>query len=300
MNRAFVILAGTVAVGIVSGAGWRNQGTISNANAGERTEVIRLRAHFDSVDTELRSRELATLSASQRVERTRLIGWLREYRNAGRFPINDRFPNRMVPFFRDSRGTLCAMAYLIARSGRTEIVDRIAAERNNAYIAQLTDDPALVSWLAASGLSVSEAARIQPEYGGNVITEDQRDKLKSSYALLSIGLGAAAGGATGANLVAPSRTGKILGFVFGTADFIAGIMRVDENKGTKKVAIADMGIGAVSIIGALYSAAKTSHAKSAISVSPERAGILSGIRLVPDVAMVAGGPRYRISAARQF
>src|SRR5262249_55485030 len=73
------------------------------------TEADRLRAHFDSVNLELVSTTTAGLSESQRISRARLVAWLRDYRNAGRFPQNDRFPGRAVPFFRDSRGVLCAM-----------------------------------------------------------------------------------------------------------------------------------------------------------------------------------------------
>ena len=133
--------------------------------AGHR-EVARLRAHFDSVDAELRDASPAGLTAVQRSNRARLIGWLRQYRDAGVFPRNDRF-EAPTPIFRDARGTLCAMAYLIERSGRGDLVDRVAATRNYAFIPDLADDPALVRWLDSAGLSVAEAARIQPSYPGD-------------------------------------------------------------------------------------------------------------------------------------
>ena len=69
-----------------------------------------------------------------------------------------------MPFFRDDRGVLCAMAYLIDRSGRRDLVDRVAATRNNAFIAELADDSALRAWLDSVGFSVTEAARVQPSY----------------------------------------------------------------------------------------------------------------------------------------
>lgn len=134
------------------------------ATLARQREVARLQAHFDSVDAELRQASTLHFSPMQRRARTTLIGWLREYRDAGEFPRNDRFPDRSMPFFRDSRGTLCAMAYLIERSGRRDIVDRVASTRNNAFIAELADDPALRGWLNSVGLSVAEAARIQPAY----------------------------------------------------------------------------------------------------------------------------------------
>lgn len=129
-----------------------------------QVEVARLRAHFDSVDAELRHAQALQLTSSQRAARAALIGWLQEYRDAARFPRNDRFPARAMPFFRDGHGALCAMAYLIDRSGEHDLVDRVASSRNNAFILELANDPELRVWLERVGLSVSEAARIQPTY----------------------------------------------------------------------------------------------------------------------------------------
>lgn len=129
-----------------------------------RLEVARLRAHFDSVDAELRHAKVLQLTPNQRRIRATLIGWLQEYRDAGEFPRNDRFPERAMPFFRDGHGALCAMAYLIQRSGRRDLVNRVALTRNNAFIAELAGDPELRVWLDSVGLSVAEAARVQPTY----------------------------------------------------------------------------------------------------------------------------------------
>jgi hypothetical protein len=129
-----------------------------------RLEVARLRAHFDSVDAELRHAKVLHFTPSQRRARATLVGWLQEYRDAGQFPRNDRFPELAMPFFRDGHGALCAMAYLIERSGRRDLVDRVALTRNNAFIAELANDPELRVWLDSVGLSVTEAARIQPTY----------------------------------------------------------------------------------------------------------------------------------------
>src|ERR671915_2227604 len=148
-------------------------------------EVARLRAHFDSVDVELRGPQGLQLTPRQHTTRATLIGWLREYRDAGVFPQNDRYPGAAVPFFRDSRGVLCAMAYLIDRSGRRDLVDRVAATRNNAYIPELADDPELRAWLDSVHLSVTEAARIQPEYNGQGgIVDDEQ--VSADYAITSI------------------------------------------------------------------------------------------------------------------
>lgn len=129
-----------------------------------RLEIARLQAHFDSVDSELHRASARQYTVSQRRSRASLITWLREYRDAGQFPQNDRFPERAMPFFRDGDGTLCAMAYLIHRSGRGDLVDRVAATQNNAFIADLASNVDLRAWLDSVGLSMAEAARIQPTY----------------------------------------------------------------------------------------------------------------------------------------
>ena len=156
-------------VGMLAGAaalprGARAVAPTDSEPLARRLEMARLRAHFDSVDAELRHAKVLQFTSSQRRLRALLIGWLQEYRDAGKFPRNDRFPELAMPFFRDSYGALCAMAYLIERSGRRHLVDRIALTRNNAFIAELANDAELRVWLDSVGLSVTEAARIQPTY----------------------------------------------------------------------------------------------------------------------------------------
>ena len=71
----------------------------------------------------------------QRKRRHELIHWLTSYRDGGEFPHNDGVAVQPIPIFRDDRDVLCAMAYLISRSGHVDIVNRVAATRNFAYIA---------------------------------------------------------------------------------------------------------------------------------------------------------------------
>lgn len=56
------------------------------------------------------------------------------------------------------------MAYLIEQSGHGGLVARIATTHNTARIGDLKDDAELVAWLHRNGLTVAEAARIQPAY----------------------------------------------------------------------------------------------------------------------------------------
>ena len=252
MKKTVVTLAGSAIALVLSAASTPPKSPDVGRAPRLTAEVARLRAHFDSVDRELRGADVSGLSESQRKMRATLIAWLKEYRDAGRFPENDRFANEFVPFFRDSHGTLCAMAYLIDRSGRGDIVAKVAATRNNAYIHQLADDPELIEWLETSGLSVDEAARIQPTYGGPVIIEEHNERVSRPYAILSMGLGGFSMGTTTLNLFAPSRASGALGLVAGAATIIAGAEHLRDRGGNKRMAEADLTVGSIAAASALY------------------------------------------------
>jgi hypothetical protein len=93
-----------------------------------------------------------------------LLRELDTYRVRGVFPHNYDF-TRPTPYFVDRKtGTLCAVANLLARTGRRDIVDRVARANNNVWVAELAGDTAFVGWLDANGLTLEEAARIQVPY----------------------------------------------------------------------------------------------------------------------------------------
>ena len=98
------------------------------------------------------------------VNRALLLDELRRYRRAGRFPLNHAFRGRLVPEFIDAHGTRCAMAHLMEISGQGDLVRHIARTENNARVRELARLPELRAWLAAAGLSLEEAALIQPQY----------------------------------------------------------------------------------------------------------------------------------------
>jgi hypothetical protein len=289
MKRVSVILVAAASTVLLSAASWRIDRPLSQRALHLRAEVARLRAHFDSVDTELRTRDVSHLSVEQRANRARLIGWLREYRNAGRFPQNDQFPGRTIPFFRDSRGTLCAMAYLVDRSGRGDIVDRIARARNNAYIGELTDDRNLVAWIDESGLSVAEAARIQPQYDGpnpcctigpNPV---DRDRVSTGYALASMGLGGSSLGTIGFNVFSPSNTSGALGLVAGVATLIAGASYLDDGPGNQKVAIANTAVGSIAALAGVRTLFAKRGARVAAPPESAKRKMVSDATIAPDM-----------------
>lgn len=139
--------------------------TLHGANAAERGEIARIRAHFDSVLIELRARDVSSLTTARRANRNRLMVTLAAYRDRGVFPRNYDFAGEAMPYFVDRKtGTLCAVAHLLASTGRRDIVDRVARTNNNVWVADLKADTALATWLDRYGLTLTEAARIQVPY----------------------------------------------------------------------------------------------------------------------------------------
>ncbi|HEY3497650.1 MAG TPA: hypothetical protein VGK73_23290 [Polyangiaceae bacterium] len=95
--------------------------------------------------------------------RSLLLTELARYRRRGRFPVNPDF-EEPTPYFVDAQGTRCAMAHLLELGGEAALVRRIATTRNNARVRELADERRLLAWLDAAGISVAEAALIQPTY----------------------------------------------------------------------------------------------------------------------------------------
>src|SRR5262245_8356563 len=129
-------------LGVVAVLVFRSGGASSDAR-----EIARIRAHFDSVLTELSAYDARFSTAPQVARRQSLIATLRGYRARGVFPHNYDFAEPM-PYFVDRKtGTLCAVAFLLESTGRRDIVDRVAQADNNVWVAQLAGDTALGTWL---------------------------------------------------------------------------------------------------------------------------------------------------------
>ena len=304
MKRVSVIVVAAASTLVLSAAAWRSERPLTAHEAHVRGEIVRLRAHFDSVDRELRARDVSHLSVAQRASRAKLISWLREYRDAGRFPLNDKFLDESVPFFRDTKGTLCAMAYLVDRSGRGDIVDHIAKTRNNAYIRELTDDPKLVAWLDESGLSVAEAARIQPAYdGGGCCVIDPRDSrdegVDNQYAALSVGLGGSSLGTLGFNLFSPSRVSGAAGLLAGAAAILAGTAHWDDY-GDRKVARANAAIGSVAVLASMRGLFFSPSLKTGAPAQASRQNLVSDTYVAPDLIVSPTGTRVGLRMQARF
>jgi hypothetical protein len=168
--RPAAIIAIVAGVGMLS-IGSRDLEPPGWDRAANAREVARIQEHLSRVEMELRAADVSSFSPTQRANRARNISLLHTYWKAGRFPHNHDFPNQQVLYFADRHGTPCAIAYLIAESGRQDLVDRLVSTNNNGSVFDLAADsrvgPALVSWLDQAGITLDEAARIEPAYSAS-------------------------------------------------------------------------------------------------------------------------------------
>lgn len=147
-------------------------------------EVVRIQGHLKRVALLMRSAPTAHLTAEQREARRTVLAWLGEYRTAGRFPHNHVRPGQRVPIFVDPHGTPCAVGYLMLRSGHEALVEDIVRTDNLVRVRALRGDPRVAAWLDAHGITLIEAALIQPAYGSRPPTSTH---VSSSYRPATVG-----------------------------------------------------------------------------------------------------------------
>ena len=254
-------------------------------------EQVRLRAHFDSVLRELGARDVAHLTTTQQAARSELTTWLAEYRDAGRFPLNDRYADRPTPIFRDSRGVTCAMAYLIERSGRRDVVDRVEGANNLAYISELASDRELVAWLDSVGLTAEEAARIQPTYPPN--PDEIVDK---SYAKWAVVFTSASIATATWNLARPGNRVGFLGVFVGTLTVLQSLTPDQLGNAPhrdKTIDTMTRVTGASAVIAGLW----------AINRKPRSSGSVarvSSVELTPIVGVPFGTRPFTVGLAARY
>jgi HEAT repeat protein len=149
LAASLLVLCG--AIGSAFGAG---DGPASDETAAKQS---RLR----SVVAELRARDVSGLSAEKRAARTRAIDLLADYAEQAHFTVHHLAWPRTQPLFIDESGTRCALASVLDGFGEDAVVRRLALECNDAYLAEIPDDPDVARVLDELGLTIDEAAYIQ-------------------------------------------------------------------------------------------------------------------------------------------
>lgn len=165
-------------------------------------EQARVRAHLLGALAALRDAPTDHLDDTRRARRAALAAHLAAYIAAGRFPRNTTgLP--FTPVFVDDLGTRCAVAALLDATGGAALVHAVADTDNLARVHTLAALPALRDWLDAQGLTVDEAAGIQPAYQARdvvdwrpavaVVTEAAFGRSEGTGAHLALGVGARVG-----------------------------------------------------------------------------------------------------------
>lgn len=207
-------------------------------------ETARVRRHLEGAEASLVSRDAATLSPTRRAARVRCIADLQAYIQRGVFPHNHQLSGRRTPVFVDEHGTRCAMAFLIERSGEVDLVARIAATRNLARIRELADDAELVAWLDRNGITLEEAARIQPAYG-DVSNADDQDV--AQWTASAVGLGVASTGVVLNRSIGVSQgvrnTRGLLGVVLGITGAGLGVSAISAEGPVRVLGAVDVAMG---------------------------------------------------------
>lgn len=255
----------------------------------ERAEVWRIQAHLAGAERRLRSACTDALNPQQRLARARNIELLRAYRLRGAFPHNTGHPGRRVPYFVDQRGVHCAVGYLMACSGRDDLVARIHATRNNARIRELAGDPALVAWLHDAGLTLAEAARIQPSYG----YEPETDIVSSSYASSTAVASLVNGGLIAWNISGRERApGRgFLGMAVGGLTIALGAAKLDEPGDVQGFGIWNTLVGATTFALGTTRAFGHEPPKTSEAIAPDR----PSLALTPII-----GPAPGLAVALSF
>jgi hypothetical protein len=139
--------------------------TASNPSPTRTSAQAHVVQHLNGALDLLSERDLSSLTSTQLANRATLIETLIRYRDAGAFPENHDFAHEYVPYFVDQRsGALCAVGHLMNATGHGALVERIAQADNHVRVMDLANDAEVGAWLDTYGLTLAEAARIQPWY----------------------------------------------------------------------------------------------------------------------------------------
>lgn len=112
-------------------------------------------------------------------------------------------------------------------------------------------------------------------------------------------LGAVSMGATGLNLFAPSRASGAVGLLSGAATIVAGGAHLRDRGGNKRMAQADLTVGSIAVVSALYALVfkvKPLNRTAAAPALHESAGV----KWSPQVDLVGSSGRVGMGVQARF
>jgi len=238
-------------------------------------EQARIRAHLDSVERELRAKDVSTLTPTQRAARLRNLAILHVYWIRGVFPQNTDFPGQRVPYFIDRYGTR-------EQSGGGDLVTRVAATHNNARIPELRTDPELGAWLWRNGITLEEAARIQPAYGccpvGAFCIAILQPCPSTTSTSASVGYKVATGVSVGVDVLAvalnsvhtglPRTVSGGLGLATGMMGVVIGAANLDQSGTRRSLGFLNASAGAASAALGVYRITRKPGPQARFSLGP--------------------------------
>jgi len=180
----------------------------------------------------------------------------------------------------DRYGTRCAMAYLIEQSGGGDLVARVAATHNNARIPELRSDPELGAWLWRNGMTLEEAARIQPAYDGccplGVFCVDGYTEICTGTAGASTGYKNTTWALVGADVLTvvlgSNRRTAAVGLLTGVLELAIGFPNFDDGDSRATLGFVNAAAGVASMAIGMYRIARADSraekAASRLSVGP--------------------------------
>lgn len=124
-------------------------------------ETVRIRLHLRRIEATLRAASIS-VEPEDKALRLKYLDLLRTYINRSIFPRNYS-TTRPIPYFVDAEGRVCAVGYLMVKTGGQKLARQIATHYNNFYISDV-DVPVFNQWIAQSGFTKEELSMIQPEY----------------------------------------------------------------------------------------------------------------------------------------
>ncbi|MBL4754965.1 MAG: T9SS type A sorting domain-containing protein [Flavobacteriales bacterium] len=138
---------------------------ILDAKISLSTDIDLITTHLRLVEAHLRSKNIEHLPTETQKARLENLDLLKEYWQAGVYPVN-LYHNKRTPYFIDDYGTACAVGHLVIGTGHAELARTIQKENNYEYLFDLNEKyPSLGSWAAVNGFTLEELAWIQPGYG---------------------------------------------------------------------------------------------------------------------------------------